>query len=43
MLVRAGHTEAAVDITRLPAMYELRDYGVGAQVLAELGIQDMFC
>ena len=32
---------AGRDVATVPELEELRDYGVGAQILAELGVQDM--
>jgi len=32
---------AGEDLTQLPELQALRDYGVGAQILTELGVQDM--
>lgn len=38
---RLSQTTRYVSGDKLPAVTELRDYGVGAQILAELGIHDM--
>jgi 3,4-dihydroxy 2-butanone 4-phosphate synthase/GTP cyclohydrolase II len=38
---RLSQTTRYVGGEKLPSVTELRDYGVGAQILAELGIHDM--